>query len=231
MYLQNELSNIVVSLRIVLSLHDRYDFPSLRDAAEQLARLTPYTRTRQARPATPAHVWTLEREEPAGRGLLARILFHSAARYSDWVARLPARCVSLPTLGWVRVRYLLTKSAQKGAVRTCVFRLPITSWMSLRSRLATLTPGRALFDYHPDRYRAWLRRFRMGLSLRSFRRGAVQLMLDHGVSLREIRRLTGHKSDQTLLIYADREPISAWRAMRSVYPALLGVLQPSPVPS
>lgn len=219
-YLENELTHLQVGLRRALALDNAHIFPALTDAADAIARLKPFHETRQAQPAHPADIALLEHADPKRFGLLARCLWHAAARFSDLVGRLPARCMTFPAVGWLRIRYVLTKSAQTGAIRCCVVRLPFATWRRLLERVSAMPQRAAVFAFSRQSFNTWLRSFGLRLSSRSFRRGAVQVMMDADVPLREIRRLTGHVSDRTLLIYAQREPARAWPAMARAYAAM-----------
>ena len=212
------LSHIRVALRR-LGRSDVADHAAVEDAAEQVARLRPFQMKEQATPATPHDVRRLEDADPPGKGLQVRVLWHSAARNSDWAMRVPSRLVAFPAPSWVRVAYRLTKTSTKGAARTVVFRLPMRSWANLRARVALLRPGEAVFKYDYNAINAFMRRVLPGsrLTTRSLRRGAVQAMLDGGINEDEIRRLTGHKSLESLLTYADREPLVHRRAMDAAW--------------
>jgi hypothetical protein len=217
-YLLNLLSHLSTGLRLIHPLSPA-DGQALKDTRDSLSRLLPFHIPRQAVPATPADVQALEQAEPSGRGLLIRLLWQSAARFSDW-EKVTGLDVQWLGRGWVRARYRRTKTSVRGIVRLIQFRLPPQAHSALLSRLSTAKASR-LFHYSYATTLSWLKRLRPHLSLHSFRRGAVQRMLDADVPPREVARLTGHKSLTTLFGYAHRLPPSAKRAMALAYHALI----------
>lgn len=211
-YISNELSRLATVLRHLIPLTIA-DERLLEVAHAQIARLKPAYAARQAVPARAWHLRFLESKAPRKRILLfIKLLWAAAARPSD-VGRLRARDVTFPRYCGVQVVYRLTKSQQTGSVRKCVFFLPSRPWRRLR-RLVHQTDDNATFlPYTADDVNRFMRPYLPHLSSYSFRRGAVQLLLDRDIRPREICRLTGHQSTRTLLVYADRVPPRAWQQM------------------
>lgn len=218
-YVLGQLSNLTVGLRL-LTPGDLTGQTDLADARDALKRLLPFHRVRQARPATAQEVSRLERRDPHHLGLLVRLLWHAAARFSDWVGRLPARSVQLLPRRWVLVTYVRTKTSHRGIQRMATFRLPAATWQALHRRLRRLLPHQAVFTTPYPLFRRWLLAHSPGLSSHSFRRGAIQRMLDAGVRPREITRLTGHQRLSTMFGYAARLPPTARREMARAASAL-----------
>lgn len=192
----------------------------LTDARSSIRRLLPFQELHQAVPADTRHVRLLERADPRGLGLLIRCLWHSAGRFSDWSGRLPASSVVPQAKDWFTITYRRTKTSHRGVSRTVMLRLPPSAAHWLRQRLRALPPHAALFRFPYGRVYTFVRHNCPGLTLHSFRRGAVQRMLDAGVPAREVARLTGHTSLATLYGYAHRLPRTARRAMQVAFVAL-----------
>ena len=218
-YLLGVLSHLSVGLRRLRPL-TAADEATLADTRSSLKRLLPFHRRRQAAPATVPVVAALEVLEPLARGLLVRLLWHSAARFSDWVGRLPVEAVTCLPRRWVTVQYRKTKTSTAGVVRLATFRLPRQAWTALAERMRCLRPRQSLFSLPYAAFYTWLRAHAPGLTPHSFRRGAVQAMLDGGVPPKEVCRLTGHRALSTLYGYADRLPPSARAAMTLAAPLL-----------
>jgi hypothetical protein len=216
-YLLTILGHLSAGLRQLGS----FDSQLISDTRASLSRLLPYVQLRQARPAVASEVRRLEAAEPSGRGLLVRCLWQTAARFSDWSGRLPAESVVPGRGDWFVVNYRRTKSSTRGAARMALFRLPPPAARRLRRLIARTPPCQALFRVSYARMRAWVALRAPGLSMHSFRRGAVQAMLDAEVPAKEVARLTGHRSMATMYGYAHRLPQSARRAMSRAYAALL----------
>jgi hypothetical protein len=221
-YALGVLSNLSTGFRLLRGGSTCAEQQDLDDARDALKRLLPLHPVRQARPASCRQVALLEAADPSENGLLCRLLWHAAARFSDWVGRLPARSVQLLPRRWVQVAYVRTKTSQRGVLRTVTFRLPGPTWRVLERRVERLPSRQAVFQTDYGQFRRWLVSRCPGLTAHSFRRGAIQKMLDAGVSPREICRLTGHKSLETMFGYADRLPPSARREMSKAAVALLG---------
>ncbi len=217
-YLLTQLTHLSVGIQRLSPL-SAAEMSTLRDTRASLARLLPLHPVRQAVPATPADVVQAELQDPALRGILVRLLWHSAARFSDWT-RVLQRDVELLPRCWIRVRYRKTKTSARGIVRLAQFRLPPHTWSRLQSLLASIPPSSPPFPLRYTSMLRWLRRACPTLTLHSFRRGAVQRMLDAGVPPSEIARLTGHRSLQTLYGYADRLPRHFLAAMALAHRAL-----------
>ena len=180
----------------------------LRDARDALQRLRHLFPARQARPATAREVralWRAGQGRAEQHGLIAALLWAAAARFSDvtrlWVGDLVIGAE------WVRIRYRITKTSQRGVVRVVEVRpapevtAALRRWQERRAQLGATAP---LFTLHLSGFNAWLARVSPGLTSRSLRRGAVQAALDAGVDERDVVRLTGHTRVATLLAYADR---------------------------
>jgi hypothetical protein len=218
-YLQNEASRVAAVLRA------RYgtsadDERALAATHAQLARVKYLFVTRQAAPATARHVRRIAYLRPGHRAtLFIQLLWAAAARPSD-LARVLARDVSFPRPCGVQMRYRLTKSQQTGSVRKVVFFLPPPVWWQLVCLKQQCPPSAPILPFSASNINNFLRSLALPLTSYSFRRGAVQRMLDADVPPREICRLTGHKNERTLLIYADRVPPRSWRAMQLAASAL-----------
>lgn len=194
----------------------------LSDARASLRRLAALDPVQQAPPASLEDVLTAFCRAPTSHGLLASLLWAAAARFSD-VTRVLARDVSLgpgDTVEWV---YRVTKTDPvAGASRRIRFSLPSIVLNRLRERLLSLPPGSVLFpDVAYGAFLAFCHSLRPPhhprLSAHSWRRGAVQRILDDPAdadpSFPLLSRaeaaavaLTGHRSVETLMRYADRIP-------------------------
>jgi integrase len=183
---------------------------TLADTRAQLARLLPFHQTRQAPPATPSQVARLRLHLPPPDADAVTLLWAMAARFSD-LERAALRDVQLTSRGWV-VRLRLTKTTQAGVRGAFGIHLPEPQHSGLRQRKAAAPPDQPLLATTAAALRRNVRQLCPGLTLHSFRRGAVQALLDAAVPTEEVRRLTGHTTEATLLGYADRLPPSAWAA-------------------
>lgn len=184
--------------------------PTLADTRDQLSRLLPLHLPRQAVSASPQQVARLRQVLPAPEADAVTLLWAMAARFSDLARAALADIRPVPP-GWV-VRLRLTKTTQAGVRDAFALRLPEPQCSELRRRKATAPPSQPLLTTTAARLRGAIRNHFPELSLHSLRRGAVQVMLDAGIPSVEVRRMTGHTTDATLLGYADRLPPSAWVA-------------------
>lgn len=216
------ISHLIVGLRRLAADHDT--IVALQDARDALQRLRHLFPTKQARPATARQVrslWVGAQGRAEQHGLVAALLWAAAARFSD-VARLFASDVQVGT-EWTRIRYRITKTSQRGAVRVVEVRLAPEVAAALRQwrrRRAEEGPSAQLFTLGLRGFNAWLARVTPGLTSRSLRRGAVQAALDAGVDERDVVRLTGHTRVATLLTYADRVGRRARAALQRCAEAL-----------
>lgn len=177
----------------------------LADAREIVRRLRPYHSTRQAVPAT----WTQVRAAagPLGRSarsLMIVLMWLLAARHSD-LSRVQRRDLRLQG-NVVVVRYRLTKSSQTGAVRSVATLLPDREALALAAHMSRLAPTDLVFTSSWDVIDRALKKVCHALTPHSLRRGAVTRMLDAGMLPADVRLLTGHRSDDSLLKYAERIP-------------------------
>lgn len=181
------------------------------DARDQLQRLLPFHTRNQASPATAASVARLRALLPKEEADAVTLMWAMAARWSD-LARAELRDVEeVPGGGWV-VKLRLTKTTQAGIRGAFAAPIPEPQASALRRRKATASPHEPLIQ---STYAETLRRVKEvypALTLHSFRRGAVQALLDAGVPVDELRRMTGHVTEASLYGYADRLPPSAWAA-------------------
>lgn len=194
-----------------LQLLDQSGSLLLRDARDAIARLLPLELTKQATPATSSDLRLLARQDPRA-GYVATLLWRSAARFSDWKYLTATDITPLPREVF-QVRYRKTKSQVKGLQRLALFSLPAWASAQLQKDLQRGRPP--LEDWTYSSFRRRLQAACPTLTPHSFRRGAVQVLLDGGVHPREVARLTGHKSLSTLYGYADRLPAPAWTAMEA----------------
>lgn len=193
----------------------------LTTTRDQLKSIAPFSDVDQPDPASPQDVMLLEAIAPMGWGLFTRVIWHAAARASDWLDRLPVENVQMFARGWVRVHYREKKElARRGAIRTVLVRLPMSAWDRLMILRSSRKPGEAIFHGTTAQFDYWIRKYGFHLSAKSFRRGSILTMLDSDVPEREIRRLTGHASEMTLLQYCQREPTTAIGAMQMAFAAL-----------
>lgn len=183
----------------------------LKDASDAVARLLPLEPAAQATPATSSHLRLLVRQDPKA-GYVATLLWRSAARFSDWKYLAAADITPFPQ-GVFQIRYRRTKSQTRGVQRLAILSLPDWAADQMREDLSRGRPPLEGWTYATFRHR--LRAVCPTLTPHSFRRGAVQVLLDGGVHPREVARLTGHKSLSTLYGYADRLPAPAWTAMEA----------------
>lgn len=190
-------------------------------AREGLRRMLHLLDPRQARPLPLRVALRLSRLPPTRERLVSQLLWFAAARLSD-VARLRAADVAMEGDGWTRLRYRITKTEQRGTVRMALIRLPPAAAGHLRAVLAATPPGGTPFAMTAAHLNGWIRRVVGPYSTHSFRRGAVQTLLDHGVDERRVARLTGHKDLATLLVYADRLGVRARRSMAQCAEVLAG---------
>lgn len=219
-YISNEMSRVTVVLRARYSV-SAADERRLVNMRAQIDRLKPFFTTRQAYPARRRHVRLIQQLRPHAREtLFVQLLWAAAARPSD-LSRLCPRDVSFPRPLGVQVTFRLTKAQQTGSVRTAIFYLPLSLWLRLRRLVSLSKPSRPFLPIDVPTINNFLRSLPLPhLTSYSFRRGAVQAMLDADVPPREVCRLTGHKDTKSLLIYADRVPPRAWAAMTRAAAAL-----------
>ena len=211
----NALGALSVALaRLEWAVHRQ----TLVDTRDQLSRLLPLHLPRQATSATRQQVARLRELLPPPEADAVTLLWAMAARFSD-LARAALADVRPVPQGWV-VRLRITKTTQAGVRDAFGIRLPQPQDARLRQRKATEPPGQPLLRTTAARLMGAMRATCPGLTLHSLRRGAVQAMLDAGIPTVEVRRLTGHTADATLLGYADRLPPSAWAAADTAATAL-----------
>jgi integrase len=196
-------------------------YTKVQAAREGLLRLRPFFPPSQARPLPAAAARRLESLPPSTERLVCQLMWHAAARLSD-LSRLRARDILPESRGWVTLRYRHTKTAQRGTVRMARIQLPRGARRLLRAAIESAPPLSLPLNLPATRITAYLHHHFPGYSSRSFRRGAVQAMLDRGVDERDVVRLTGHASVETLLIYADRLGRKGDHAMRRCATALTG---------
>lgn len=191
---------------------------TLTDTRAQLSRLLPHHLPRQAASATREQVAALRLQLDPPEADAVTLLWSMAARFSD-LDRATLRDVRPVPAGWV-VRLRLTKTSPAGVRGAFAIRLPEPQASALALRKAAAPPDQPLLQTTAARLRRGVSSVCPGLTLHSFRRGAVQALLDAGIPTTEVRRLTGHTSDATLLGYADRLPPSAWEAADTAASAL-----------
>ena len=183
---------------------------TITDTRDQLSRLLPLHFPRQAQSATPQQVALLRLHLPPPEPDAVTLLWAMAARFSD-LARAALRDLQRTPQGWL-VRLRVTKTTQSGVRDAFGILLPEPQDTELRRRKAVAPPSQPLLRTTAPRLRRAVAAVCPGLSLHSLRRGAVQTLLDAGLPTEEVRRLTGHTTDATLLGYADRLPPAAWAA-------------------
>lgn len=183
---------------------------TLADTRAQLSRLLPLHLPRQAASASRQQVARLRALLPAPEADAVTLLWAMAARFSD-LDRAALADIRRAPRGWV-VRLRVTKTTQAGVRDAFGIQLPEPQCSELLRRKASAPPCQPLLQTTAARLRRAIRALCPELTLHSLRRGAVQTMLDAGIPSDEVRRLTGHTTDATLLGYADRLPPSAWAA-------------------
>jgi integrase len=182
----------------------------LIDARDAIQRSLPYHTRRQAHPATRADVATLlescRRTSPTAR-LRVALMWWALARWSD-ADRLWAKDVVHMGGNWWRIRWRLTKTSQKGVVRLVTIRLPpqISSELQklVRSQLLSHKNSPLFPPLSYTAFTTWLKTHNKKLTTHSFRRGGIQTALDADVSEKDVMVLSGHKTVESLLTYADR---------------------------
>lgn len=209
----NFLSHAAVGLRNLGRASPRAE-QSMRDARHAVQRLLPRAPVRQANPATPATVARLCAGGEAPTALAVALLWATAARHSDW-SRVRAEDLVDHRGGWFTVKYRSTKTSSRGVSRTVVFSLPRAAKQHLRRRILEHPDAVFPLSYHQLHKELQVRG--SGLTPHSFRRGAIQALLDGGLPPQEVARLTGHQRLTTMYAYADRVPRTAWRAMARAY--------------
>lgn len=194
-----------------------------RDARDRASRQLVRTGKplRQARPADPSAVRRLWNADPHRRGLLAAVLFHSAARCSDWTRKglqgsgpCPRDLRRIGRRTWI-VRYAVKKEDPTGWGSAVAFTLPPLMAKSFRRLLRRTSVDQPLFEMTTAHFYRWVRR-REGISAHSFRRGAAGWALRNGAKARDVCRLTGHKSVAALIRYAQEVPVEQLRRMAAV---------------
>lgn len=227
-YCKTEASHITMALRRLQELPDDHPFPVLQQLQRQLDSLLPFHTNKQATPAQVPQVLALFQADPQRLGLLVAALHFAHARAEMWLRLARSRLrflvtehASHGTEFWLTVAYGLTKTVSRGIVKTALVPVPRWLWTLLRVRARHCPPQLALFhDVSQHQLEAFIRP--LGLSLHSFRRGAIQRSLDAGVLEEELCRLTTHANVTSLLDYADRVPSTAFGPMRRALAAQLG---------
>lgn len=179
----------------------------LSDAHASLKRKGAGCDVNQATAATTADMRKLWRDAPPRIALTATLLWATACRHGDLINVL-TKDVCLPRLGEAQIKLRVTKTTTfGGGVRLVVCVIPPQAQRALEEHLRTET--RLLLQTYPTFLKA-VRRLCPRLTAHSFRRGAIQEMMERGVDDRSIMQLTGHKSRKALYRYAGICP-RLWR--------------------
>jgi hypothetical protein len=184
----------------------------LKDAKDSLQRLFHLFPRKQAMPATREMVERLRLDaERYGddRGARTSLMWHATARYAD-VMRLWGRdlCLLDRRMGLWKIRWRVQKQQQKGIVQVVEVKMP--PHLTRRIQALQLGAKRAgeqrIFLRSPcqSTFVRWVKRVCPGLSLHSFRRGALQLAADKGATPKECMSVSLHKCKESLLTYIDR---------------------------
>ncbi|KAJ9435026.1 hypothetical protein DIPPA_04989 [Diplonema papillatum] len=176
------------------------DSQVVRDFERSLRRQGAMRPTRQAVPATHQDIQRVLRKEAGSQvGLAIALAWAGAARVSD-VTRLTVGDVSWED-GFVAVNWSQTKSDP--------FRLGVTTglvlsedWSAeLRRHVEGRPPGELILSVSYAQVKAALKRARPELTGHSIRRGALFRLLQKGLHLEEIRRVSRHSSLDALVRY------------------------------
>jgi hypothetical protein len=187
-------------------------YQGLKDAKDSLQRLFHLFPRKQAKPATRQCVDLLRHDGVRfgdNRGVRTSLMWHAMARHADLMRLWATDLVLLnKRAGLWRIRWRVQKQQQKGAVQMVEIRVPThltRSILGLQQR-ARQAGRKRIFLPSPcqSTFGRWIKKVCPGLSLHSFRRGAIQLALDKGVPPRAVMAVSLHKCLESLLTYADR---------------------------
>lgn len=194
-------------------------FPELPDTQAVLSRAQPFTPVKRAKLANTTDVMTLLEQEPQGRGLLAALMWFAAARFSDLHLLCARHFLLDPRRRRVRVHLFRTKTDQSGLGRFILVQLPTQVFTLLDVSLRGKAPDDRWMNITYPRMYPFLKE--QGLTAHSFRRGAINAALDAGVTPEQLMLLTGHKTREALLRYAETLARSDGEAhLRSLKPLL-----------
>jgi hypothetical protein len=196
------------------------------DCRDSLRRLLPFHIRKQAHPASRQDVEILleaGRLTDINKRLRVALMWWALGRWAD-ASRLWCSDLSPLGKGWWRLRWRLTKTSQKGTFRLVMIRLPLHLSVELRTLWAqrmSMSPRATLFPYLSyQAFMRWMKIMRPLLSSHSFRRGGIQTALDAGAKDTDVQAVSGHKTVESMLTYADRLGRKAQKSMLRMAEAL-----------